>query len=257
MGEDLWNPSQYERFGRERRQPFDDLLALVRPHLGMRVVDLGCGTGETTRDLHRRLGSRETIGLDSSPAMLDKAAAHAGDGLRFQRGDIATWVPQGPFDLVFSNAALHWVDGHETLFARLADALGPEGQLAVQMPANHDQATHRVAMEVAMQSPFRDALPGGARQVPLLAPEAYAALLHRLDFRHQHVRLQVYPHVLASREDVLEWVKGTTLTWYQSRLPADLYVEFEQRYHGRLLAALPDQRPFFFPFKRIHIWAER
>src|SRR6185295_13416417 len=126
------------RFTRERRQPFEDLVTLVRPHLGMRVVDLGCGTGETTRDLHRQLAARETIGLDSSAAMLAQAAPHAGEGLRFEAGDIASWSPEGRFDLVFSNAALHWVDGHETLFARLAEALTDEGQLAVQMPANHD-----------------------------------------------------------------------------------------------------------------------
>src|SRR6185295_5637106 len=77
---DAWDPRQYERFAAERRQPFVDLAALLRPNLGMKVVDLGCGTGEATRDLHRQLGAAETVGLDSSPAMLDKAAAHAGSG---------------------------------------------------------------------------------------------------------------------------------------------------------------------------------
>ncbi len=77
-----WNPEQYGRFRDERARPFFDLLDLVQPRPGMRVVDLGCGTGELTRELHRRLSARETIGIDNSPAMLAKSAAFAGDGLQ-------------------------------------------------------------------------------------------------------------------------------------------------------------------------------
>src|SRR5262245_47830693 len=76
-----WNPCQYERFRNERSQPFFDLLDLVQPRPEMRVVDLGCGTGELTRELHRRLAARETVGIDNSPAMLARTAAFAGDGL--------------------------------------------------------------------------------------------------------------------------------------------------------------------------------
>src|SRR5262245_43458962 len=100
---DAWNPEQYNRFRAERSAPFFDLLALVRPIAGMRVIDLGCGTGELTRELHQRLGARETLGIDSSTAMLEKAAAHAGDGLSFARGDIGEFAPPASFDLVFSN----------------------------------------------------------------------------------------------------------------------------------------------------------
>src|SRR5690242_11102314 len=104
-----WNPAQYERFKEERSRPFFDLLALVRPRDGMRVVDLGCGPGELTRAMHEKLRARETIGVDSSESMLGKAGALAGAGLTFERGDIATFGDRGTFDLVFSNAAIHWV----------------------------------------------------------------------------------------------------------------------------------------------------
>src|SRR5271155_5157212 len=120
-----WDPEQYERFKAERSRPFFDLLALVRPRPGMRVVDLGCGTGELTFDLHAKLGARETVGVDSSETMLAKGASLAREGLRFERGRIEEWKPEAPVDLVFSNAALHWVDGHEALFARFKDALAP------------------------------------------------------------------------------------------------------------------------------------
>src|SRR5215207_10366627 len=110
-----WNPEQYGRFRDERARPFFDLLDLVQPQRGTRVIDLGCGTGELTRELHRRLAARETIGIDNSPAMLAKTAVFAGDGLRFEQGDIGAFTSDGDFDLVFSNAALHWIPEHRSL----------------------------------------------------------------------------------------------------------------------------------------------
>src|SRR6266436_7141427 len=97
-----WNPEQYERFRDERRQPFVDLLALVRPCPSMRVVDLGCGTGELTRQLHDRLQARQTLGLDRSAAMLERSTAFAGKGVRFEEGDLTTFAATAPYDLVFS-----------------------------------------------------------------------------------------------------------------------------------------------------------
>ena len=141
---DVWDPAQYARFQRERSHAFFDLAGFVQWRPAMRVVDLGCGTGELTRVLHERLAARETLGLDSSPAMLARAQAHAGGGLRFAPGDIAAWEGTG-YDLVFSNAALHWVPEHEALLTRLRAALAPGGQLAVQLPANHEHPSQLVA----------------------------------------------------------------------------------------------------------------
>src|SRR6266498_169197 len=126
---DTWNPEQYARFAAERAQPFHNLLDLVRPVPGGRVVDLGCGSGELTAELHRALGAAETLGLDSSPAMLALAQPRAGegDGLRFELGDSAGFG-QGGWDVVLSHAALHWLPDHRALLAA-------GGQLAVQMPA--------------------------------------------------------------------------------------------------------------------------
>src|SRR5215211_1167588 len=252
-----WNPAQYERFRDERSQPFFDLLDLVQPQPAMRVVDLGCGTGELTRELHRRLAARETLGIDNSPAMLARSTAFAGDGLRFEPGDIGTFKSEGGYDLIFSNAALHWVPDHETLLPRLVAALTATGQLAVQVPANDDHASHATAVEVAREAPFREALGGHVRQSPVLVPEVYATLLHRLGFKDQHVRLQVYAHELESREAVVEWVRGSVLTDYERRLPAELWPRFLERYRDRLLPQLEDAKPFFYPFKRVLLWGSR
>jgi trans-aconitate 2-methyltransferase len=253
---DTWDPQQYERFAAERAAPFWDLLSLVRPVPGGRVVDLGCGSGELTAALHRRLEAAETLGLDSSPAMLERSAALAGGGLRFELGDIAGF-DQGGWDVIFSNAALHWLPDHAELFGRLVALLNRDGQLAVQMPANHDHPSHVVAAEVAAAEPFQAALDGYRRSSPVQPPEWYAELLDRLGLADQHVRLQVYLHRLAARDEVVEWVKGTLLTDYQSRMPPALFEEFLTVYRERLLPLLEDSRPYRYPFKRLLLWGRR
>jgi len=252
-----WNPAQYERFREERRQPFFDLLPLVRRYPDMQVVDLGCGTGELTRHLHERLGARETLGIDLSDAMLASCAARGGEGLRFVKGDFTQLAPEPQYDLVFSNAALQWAPDHEKLLTRLTAALTERGQLAVQVPANHDHPSQTVAAAVAQELPFRDALRGYVRAPSVLLPEEYAALLDRLGYREQHVRLQVYAHHLTAPTDVVEWVKGTLLIDYEQRLSEELYLRFLADYRERLLPLLGDRRPYFFAFKRILLWGHR
>ena len=258
MSQDAWEPQQYERFQAERQQPFFDLVALVRRRPGMRVVDLGCGTGTLTRELHLALAAQETVGIDSSPAMLARAAPLAMAGLRFEPGDIADFAAPGAYDLVFSNAALHWIRDQPTLLRRLTEALTLGGQLAVQVPANHDDAAHRVAAEVATESPFAEHLAGPVTpRAAVLTPREYTLLLDRLGYAEQHVRLQVYAHHLASRDEVVEWAQGTVLTPYRRQLGEDLYTRFLAAYRARLLPQLEDRRPYLFPFQRILFWAAR
>lgn len=245
-----WNPDQYLRFAAERKQPFTDLVALIEPRPSMRIVDLGCGTGEWTRELHDRVGASSTLGLDSSEAMLKKAAAFANEAVRFEQRDIESFHADGEYDLVFSNAALHWIADHESLFARLARALAPGGQLAVQMPANDDHPSHVIAGEVAEE------LGVAARRSDVLPVERYAELLHRLGFAQQRVQMQVYGHVLPSTADVVEWVKGTLLTDYQRRMPPADFPRFLDRYRDRLLAALGEHAPFFYTYKRVLLHAQ-
>lgn len=260
MTESVWDPDQYLRFEKERAQPFFDLASLVRPKAKMRIVDLGCGTGALTRTLHEQLAAAETLGIDSSDSMLAVANAGANakvNGLRFERGDLAEFRAATPVDLLFSNAAIHWAPDHEALLERLTASVAEGGQLAIQIPANHDHVSQVVAAEIADEPPFQGALGGYVRSSPVLAPEAYAAILDRLGYREQHVRLQVYAHHLASRDDVVEWVKGTLLTDYQKRLPRELFAQFLEAYRARLLPKLADTRPHFYPFKRILFWARK
>jgi trans-aconitate 2-methyltransferase len=261
MATDAWNPTQYDTFRREREQPFFDLLALVKPAPDMRVVDLGCGTGKLTRLLHARLHARETVGIDRSARMLEPALAEmAGErppGLRFEIGTIEAFAARNEYDLILSNAAFHWIEDHEALITRLAAALRPGGQLAFQVPAMHDAASHTLAEDLTAVEPFRAAFGGWRRPQPVLTPDAYARSLFRAGFADQTVRLVVYPHVLETAEHVVEWMKGTWLTEYERRLTPELFVQFVGEYRARLLATLDDARPFFFPFNRILCWGQR
>ena len=142
---DTWNPDQYDRFRSERTQPFFDLLAMVRQVERPRVVDLGCGTGELTCQMHSKLSARETIGIDSSSAMLGKARLIDEPNLRFELADIATWTDDAPFDVIFSNAAIQWLPDHPVVLRKQHSMLAPRGQLPSQIPANDDHVSHEAA----------------------------------------------------------------------------------------------------------------
>ena len=257
MSADGWDPGCYSRFAEERRRPFFDLLDLVTPIRGGRAVDLGCGTGELTRALHDRTGAASTLGIDSSSAMLAGSARHSGRGVRFEKADIATFAPPDPFDLVFSNAALQWVPDHPSLLGRLTTAVAPQGQLAFQVPDNFDHPSHRAAEHVADREPFRSALEGAAHPRNVLAPEAYATVLDRLGYFESVVRLQIYGQRLDSREDVIRWVEGSLLSEYRRRLSAGQYAAFVDEYRRDLFERVPDERPYFFTYRRILVRARR
>ncbi len=254
MKPDAWNPVQYERFLEERGQPFLDLMALVEPRPDMRVVDLGCGTGRLTRQLQQHLKPREILGLDISSAMLAESASYVSGALHFQLGDISGFSADHSYDLVFSNSALHWVPDHPALFARLTAALAPSGQLAVQMPAMYQHPSHVAAAEVATSSEFASALGGYAHREYVLSVAEYEELLKRLGYSRHRAELRIYRHEMPSREEVVEWVKGTLLVPYQERLTPEMYERFLARYRETLRPRLEDAKPYVYEYRRILLW---
>lgn len=249
---DKWNPELYERFESERSRPFYDLVDMIHPQENLRVLDLGCGTGKLTKYLHDTLAAQETLGIDASEKMLQKARQFEGNGLRFEQGKIEENPGYGEFDVIFSNAALQWLTEHEALFDKLRGKLKPGGQLAVQIPTMDNEPVHKIAVETAKE--FSQELGGYVRRLEVLSPETYAKLLYKLGFVKQEVKLQIYGHVLPSREAVVEWYRGTLLTAYESQLDAQTYERFVERYQQKLFELVEDERPFFFPYKRILMW---
>lgn len=255
---DAWQPDQYDRFLAERRLPFDELVGLLLPTDGGVVYDVGCGNGNRTVDLADALNARIVIGTDTSPAMLEAAAEHASDRVRFERGDLAAFRPEEPPNVIVSNAALHWVTDHDAVLAQWRSHLPAGGQLAVQVPANFDHPTQRLASAVADRHAdwFEDGTPPALISSSSLAPERYAEILHQLGAVEQKVMLRVYPHVLDTTLDAVEWMKGTTLTAYEKALIdhanyATLLAEVE----AAVLDHYGEQAPFLYTFKRILFWA--
>ena len=241
-----WNPDQYHKFQAQRSAPFDDLLKLVevRPHL--KVVDLGCGTGELTRRLADILPESDVLGLDLSPQMLAKADSVKRAGLTFELGDQANL--SGQWDLIFSNAALQWSENHPRLIGHLYDRLAAGGQIVVQVPSNHTHISHRLISETAREEPFISILDYYLRQTPVLSIEEYSRLLFELGGEEIIAFEKVYPHVLENADAVLEWVSGTALVPYFERLGTgkDLFVK---NIRAKFRAAMPGN-PVFYPFKR-------
>lgn len=242
-----WNPDLYHKFSSERALPFNDLLALVQVRENLQVVDLGCGTGELTRRLADALSGSMVVGIDNSPQMLERAEEQARPGLQFRLGSIEDAT--GEWDLVFSHAAIQWVDDHHKLIPRLLGMVRPGGQLTVQMPSNHGHVTHRLIREIAEEEPFRSALGGWTRLSPVLAVDEYADLLYAHGGRDITIFEKVYPHVLENADALAAWTSGTALLPYMERLPQELHEPFMERYRGRLRALWPEG-PVFYGFRR-------
>lgn len=261
---DGWDPALYDTFERERSQPFFDLADLLDHVDFPTLVDLGCGTAKLTRWLHDHVGAADTLGIDSSPAMLAQNLPAPDDGTRFRTAtadiaddDALDELGVRNVDVIFSNAAFQWVPDHLRVLERVAGRLAAGGQLAVQVPANGHHPSHRLAATVAAEEPFLDAMggavPPGLADV-ILRPDEYAEALHRWGFAQQSVRLQVYGHVLDGTEDVVTWVRATLLQRYLSKLPEALHEPYVRRFAEAFRDHEGDRRPYFYAFSRILMW---
>ena len=256
----IWDPHQYGRFEAERDRAALDLLLRVPSDLHPHVIwDLGCGPGHHAALLARRHSTARVHGLDTSDAMLDQARA-LGSAVDWVQGDISSWTPTVPADLIFANASLQWLDRHEALLPRLANALAPGGVLAVQMPLAHETRHHALLRAVAGDGPWAAALAKADARVPVLAPEAYYALLAP-GCDPVDIWSTTYLHALAGPDAVLEWMKGTALRPYLTALADEptLSEAFLTALGGRLAEAFP-RRPdgvTLLPFPRLFLMARR
>ncbi len=243
-----WDPKQYHKFQAERSAPFFDLLALVEIRPNLQVVDLGCGTGELTRQLADALPDSDVTGVDSSSQMLEAARARSlsRPGLHFEQGDQAQLT--GEWDLIFSNAALHWTENHAELIPKLYQQLTPGGQIAVQIPSNHNHISHQIYRETADEEPFKTILKGFQRYAPVLSIDEYARLFFEQNAEEIVVFEKVYPHVLEDSDAVVEWISGTALVPYFERI-GEHKQEFVDTIRAKMRAALPET-PVFYPFRR-------
>jgi trans-aconitate 2-methyltransferase len=252
-----WDPGQYMAFADHRARPAVDLLGRVPVERPARVYDLGCGTGNITRLLCARWPEAEVVGVDLSEDMLAKARETA-PAARFETGDLAAWSPAAPPDVIYSNAALHWIDAHDRLFPRLFAALAPGGALAVQMPRNFQAPSHVMMRQLAATGRWAAKLHGALPDDPVAPPQHYYDLLAPLAARLDIWEVE-YLQVLEGDDPVLSWVRGTALRPALARLDAAEAAAFEATYAAGLRDAYP-RRPdgrTLFPFRRLFIVAQR
>jgi len=251
-----WDPAQYDRFANDRLRPARDLLERIPHDAPALVCDLGCGNGNAVPLLRERWPGARLVGVDRSSEMLAEARARE-TGVTWIEADIADWSPQAPPDVLFANAALHWLDDHEGLFPRLAAMLAPDGVLAVQMPRNTAAPSHQCLKEAARVGPWRNKLtdlrvrvvPGPVFYYDRLAPHC-----RRIDIWET-----TYLHVLEGDDPVVSWTAGSALRPYLARLDGEEREGFLAAYRDCVARAYPrraDGRTLF-PFRRLFIVASR
>jgi trans-aconitate 2-methyltransferase len=248
-----WRPDQYLKFAAERTQPCRDLAARVAIQNPRRVIDLGCGTGNSTEVLAARWPRAELTGLDSSAEMIAKARS-AHPEWRCCVGDIAEWTnSEDCFDVVFSNAAMQWVPDHPRLFPRLMSHVAPGGALAVQMPDNYDAEAHRLMRAVASRFPATDSVREWFTHGTGFYYDSLAPLSSRIDLWSTE-----YIHVMEGPENIVEWYKGSGMRPFLDALPTDTGRE---RFTADYLVAIREAYParqddrVLFPFRRLFIIA--
>jgi trans-aconitate 2-methyltransferase len=256
-----WDANLYLKYANERARPAADLIAQIKLDHPHRIVDLGCGPGNSTEQLHQRWPQAELTGLDNSAEMLAQARAHYPEW-KWIDSTVEAWTPDSTFDLVFSNACLHWVPNHAKLFPRLLGYVAPGGALAVQMPDSFHSPAHTLMKEVAHADgmPWAGALDTAASESYGVQPPAF----YYDAMRELAVRLNIweteYLQIMDGPRAVLDWVRSTAMRAYTERLPSDelrrLFEErclesFQQAYRAN------DQGKVLFPYRRMFIVAYR
>ncbi|MEK9673267.1 MAG: methyltransferase domain-containing protein [Rhodospirillaceae bacterium] len=252
-----WNPGQYLKFAGQRLRPALDLLNQIDAEDPQSVFDLGCGPGNVTPFLQGRWPGAQITGIDTSDEMLAKAKAEH-PTMNWVKGDGKTWAPDAPADVIYSNAALHWIDGHAELFPRLLACLKPGGTLAIQMPHNHKAPSHMGMREVVMSGAWQGRLEPIIRTEPVADPEVYYDILAP-HAAHLNIWETTYAQVMEGNNPAAEFTKGSALKPFLDALTdADENREFFETYSARMQAAYPKRADgkTLFHFQRLFIVAK-
>jgi trans-aconitate 2-methyltransferase len=247
-----WDPERYLRFADERGRPFVELVARVGANDPATVVDLGCGPGHLTHLLRERWPAASVLGVDSSEPMV--ARAEPADGVRFELGDVRTWRPAAPVDVLVSNATLQWVPGHLELLPRLVGHVAPGGWFAFQVPGNFEEQSHVIRRDLAAEAPY------AAHTADVAAPDAFGPEVYLDALAGLGCTVDAwettYLHVLEGDDPVFTWVSGTGARPTLEALPDGLREEFTAEFKARLRAAYPP-RPYgtVLAFRRVFVVA--
>jgi trans-aconitate 2-methyltransferase len=254
-----WSARQYVAFEDERTRPVRDLLAVVPESYSGRAIDLGCGPGNSTELLRAKLPDARVSGIDSSHDMI-AAARERLPQIEFEVADISAWSDPGPFDVILANAVLHWLPDHASLLPALVAKLAPGGALAVQMPDNLAEPTHRLMRETALDGPWAEKLAAAAETRTTLNDAAWYFNVLRLHAPRVDVWRTTYHHPLKGGVGaVVEWFKGSGLRPFLDPLDAAERAQYLQRYRAALAPFFPERADgsVLLPFPRLFMVAIR
>jgi trans-aconitate 2-methyltransferase len=260
-----WDPALYNRFRRYRAAPVEWILQRLALQPDDVILDLGCGDGENTLELVRRVTEGHVTGLDSSPAMLARAAslyaalpAELGNRVNFVAGDFRTIEANQEYSVVFSNAALQWSRNHRDVLTRWFRALKPAGRMVVQVPANHHETAQMTLGALAGEAPWRDFI--GGLETPshsVEGPENYRAMLETIGFVGVDCYYHTFDHPMENPAAIVEFCRATALRPFLDGLPAERHAEFIEDFTQRLEDAYGTRAPLIFHFRRLFLWARR
>lgn len=248
-----WDPNKYNQFKEERYQPFGDLTSHIIDKPNLKVIDLGCGTGELTQRLTNQLTTPFVLGIDSSVEMLSKTTKH--ENIQFKKISIIEQLDQEEkWDLVFSNAALQWIDNHEDLFPKIISRINPNGQLAVQIPQQTENVLNKILIELVKEEPFASYLNNWTRPSPVLTLDEYAKILFDNGGKNLVLYQKVYPLISGYKDSFFDFISGSALTVYQERLDKNEFTELSAEFKKRIETYFPVV-PSIYAFKRLIICA--
>lgn len=253
-----WNPEIYNQFKSIRNRPFFDLMEFISEENLKNGLDIGCGTGAQTQILSERFEKANFLGIDPSPEMLEKAKEIDRDNLEFKNSTIENFLDSNSknWDLVFSNAALQWSDNHNELFPKIIDLVSEKGQLAIQMPVQHENVLNQILLELVQEKTFSDELKGWKRESTLLSVDQYAQILFDGGLKDLQIQLKVYPIIADDAQTLLDFISGSTLIPYMERLSGEfqgkLISEFKMRIEKRF-----QPFPAIYAFKRLLLYGKK
>ncbi len=253
-----WDPQQYLQFEHERTQPSIDLVARIPLEGPKTIIDIGCGPGNSTQILRTRWPQADIVGLDISEKMIERARMDY-PGQTWMIGDASTLEADREYDIVFSNAAIHWIPGHHQLIRRLFQIVRKDGIIAIQVPANHESPLYKIILNVAQRSKWSAFTSGLEGMITYHSAEYYYNELVSLT---KDIALweTTYYHILKSHQDLVEWYKGTAMKPFLESLPTD---ENREEFEQAVLTECKKQYPLqsdgriLYLFKRLFFTARK
>lgn len=246
-----WNPDVYNQYKEIRYKPFYDLAALIIDDHQSHAIDIGCGTGEQTLLLSQKFKQTTFLGIDSSEEMLAEAKEITQERLSFKQQSIESFIADDSrWDLIFSNAALQWVDNHEQLFPQLISKLNKDGQFAVQMPLQNDNILNILLDRLVQEKPFHTKLRGFRRVSPVLSLDQYAQIMFEQGLKDIDISIKTYPIIADNALDLYQFIAGSALIPYMEKLEQDLQVLLKDNFIERIATHFK-RFPAIYPFKRM------